>query len=107
MKLLILLIVTVVGSGGPSSVQRSGRPDILGNSSITVSRHVKSGMKVVAKSRDGHLRAHLRPAVYTIEAILHDSPPGPQQHLPNCEPKTIRLTRGPRTRNVDIYCSIK
>ena len=99
MHLLPLLIVTVLGSGGPPGLTHREGPPFLPNSTITVRRHGE----VVASSDNGRIRLRLRPGVYTLGALLHDEPGVP---LPNCETKTIRLWRARRARHVDLYCSI-
>jgi hypothetical protein len=106
-KLLTLLIVMVVGVGGPHNHVRKKRLDVLTNSTITVSRYARSGAKVIATSDNGLLKVHLGSGLYKIDAVLHDMAPGETEHLPNCESKTVQFNHGKHRQVIALSCSIK
>jgi hypothetical protein len=85
--LKILLIVTVLGGGGP--VDQSNRP--IKNAAIRVTHDGK----LVGRSQTGSLRLRVRPGVYNTTAALER----------NCESKRVSARRG--TVKVTLYCSIK
>jgi hypothetical protein len=60
-----LLIITVVGVGGPPRPAPTP-PDVLANGAITVVH----GGHVVATTETGRLRRHVRPGDYEISAAL-------------------------------------
>jgi len=102
MTVLALLIVTAMGAVQPPPV--SGRRYfVVPNSTVTVSRDTKTGLKVVGSSTDGELKLRVRPGVYTLEAVLRGT-----SWQPSCEPKTIRIKRvkrGERPRRVGLACN--
>jgi hypothetical protein len=87
-----LLIITVLGIGGPPR-----RPPLryepyrLSNAAVSVRR---SG-SFVARSTTGSLHRRLRPGLYELSAALDRT----------CQTKTVRLSRRPV--HVKLYCSIK
>lgn len=102
---LVLLTVTVVGSGGPP--HRPGThpiPPPLPNSTITVKQSGQGGEKVIAQSTNGKLSKRLHTGVYTLDAVLFDDPSKPSGT--QCETTTIRLKKGQRKRHVYLWCSI-
>ncbi len=93
---LILLIVTVLGVGGPPGL-RLENSDVLPNATITV---VHKG-KTVADSTGGELSVKLKPGIYSVIAKLADEAGKP----PNlCETTTIDLKR--TTKRLKMECSI-
>jgi hypothetical protein len=94
MNWLAVLVVTVVGVGGPHGVA----PSRLANATVTVSQ----GGKVIASARSGRLRLRVHPGVYRVSARL--VPPGVRR-VQQCESRSVRVTRG--TRSVTLGCSIK
>ena len=100
MSLLPLIVVMVVGSGGPSPTPGE-HPNVLNNSTVKVRR--EGSRRVIASSHDGVLRVRLSRGTYRIEAVLYSqgygSPPS------NCEAKTIHINnvaRHPRARTVKV-----
>ena len=109
--LLTLLIVTVLGGGGPPGV----KPHRLADSVITVTKEAECGGVTaghpcsppgpfpVARSSSGKLTVHLRPGAYHVRAAVLTPDGFPGQ---TCQEKPVRVRRG-RTTRVYLYCSIK
>ena len=95
MKLLPLLIVTVLGVGGP----RVNRPSRLADGVITVTR---SG-RTIASSKRGRLERRLPPGRYRVSGALLPPDVAPGRI---CQVKWVELARG-HTTDIDLYCSIK
>jgi hypothetical protein len=104
MNPLPLLVVTVLGAGGPPSLAREHLPIPLSNSTITVSRDVAARARPIASSAGGRISLRLPPGLYTVSALLHDEPGMPQRR--NCEAKTVRLRRAGRPLLIELHCSI-
>jgi hypothetical protein len=102
-KLLTLLIVTVMGTGGPPPVRNEPKekPRPLANGVVTVSRYTKTGLRFVGRTTDGKLKLHVRPGDYRLEAYLRGAPTAP------CKPKTIRIKRDERQLRVKLACQTK
>lgn len=94
----LLLIITVLGIGGPH-----GAPPSSLNAMVTVTRGTPA--RTVAESSNGRLSAQLRPGLYTVVALLDAEPLGPPRF---CEATAINVHRQhPRIRRLTLYCSIK
>jgi hypothetical protein len=94
MHWLPILVVTAVGVGGPHGVP----PRRLPNATVTVSAHGR----LIAGTRSGRLRVHVRPGLYTVSARLVAPDVSRAQQ---CESRTVRVTRA--GRSVTLGCSIK
>jgi len=103
MTVLALLIVTAMGYGPPSPPGTKPNIKVVPNSTVTVSRDTKTGLKVVGSLTEGELKLRVRPGVYKLEAVLRGT-----TFQPSCEPKTIRIKRvkrGERPRRVGLACN--
>jgi hypothetical protein len=96
----LLLIITVLGVGGP----RSHQPSRLGNATVAVRRVAPS--RAVAASANGKLEVRLGPGLYTLVAMLNDEP-GARPAFCEATAVAVPRTRGRATRHISMYCSIK
>jgi hypothetical protein len=94
-RLLAVLIVTVLGGGGPPGFP----PKRLVDGTSKVSRN---GV-VVASTNTGRLSVHLRAGTYLVSAALLPPDVTPEE---KCEERSVRLKRGHTTR-INLYCSIR
>lgn len=90
--LTALLIVTVLGGGGPHAVPQHR----LENGVIEVRRDGA----LIASSTTGQLERRLKPGLYRVSSRL-----SPRGVLP-CETTWVRLRSG-HTARVHLYCSIR
>jgi hypothetical protein len=90
MSALPLLIVAVMGAGGP----RHSHPVRVADAVVTISRDHKP----VATSSVGNLALRLPPSTYTVQASLTPGHP--------CEVRTVHLAPK-RARQVLLHCPIK
>jgi hypothetical protein len=91
--LLAILVVTVMGAGGPHKVQSFRLTDGV--------IHVAHSGVTVASSKSGRLKVRLQPGRYLVSAALQ--PPNPSRP---CEVKSVRLKPGQTTR-LSLHCSIR
>lgn len=95
----LLLVVTVLGVGGP----HSATPSMLSNAHVVVTRGAPA--HTVATSSSGRLQARLRPGLYSVVALLEDEPLGPPRF---CEATAVSVQlRQTGTRRLKLRCSIK
>jgi hypothetical protein len=96
----LLLIVTVIGAGGP----RAALPARLPNATVAVTRGAPA--RTLAEASNGELSVHLRPGLYTLVATLKSEPLGPPRF---CEATAINVQRQrhARTRRLTLYCPTK
>lgn len=111
MSALALLVVTVLGAGGP----HGAKPSLLANGVIRVTQQAECtgvmdrpckppGPRTVARSNSGKLRVYLRAGRYQLSASLVPHGVGTIRQI--CEAKGVQLKRG-RTTRVHLYCSLK
>jgi hypothetical protein len=105
-NLAAILIVTVLGVGGP----RYAKPAPLKNATIIVRREIVCAAPSPAHcdppaaqrvgSGKGKLKIDLAPGGYRVESTLH------QSDIPLCAFRQVRLSSG-ETRHLTLRCSIK
>jgi hypothetical protein len=105
-NLAAILIVTVLGIGGP----HHARPAPLKNATIIIRREIACADPSPAHcnppaakrvgSGKGKLKIDLAPGSYRVEATLHPS------DIPLCALRQVRLSSG-ETRHLTLHCSIR
>lgn len=93
-----ILVITVLGVGGPPAAS----PSRLQDATVTVTRGTPA--RTVAASPDGRLTVHLRPGLYAVVAALRG-----QSEPRFCEAAAIEIQRERRAtvRHLTLRCSIK
>jgi hypothetical protein len=97
-----LLIVTVIGSGGP--LQRPGTPYhplLLRNATVLVQPSTRSHPLFIRKTnRQGRVEFHFGPGRYEVSAVLESSRPPVR-----CQERTVTMSGA--TQKVRLVCQIK
>jgi hypothetical protein len=96
----LLLIVTVLGVGGPSATV----PARLPNATVAVTHGAPA--QTLSETSNGELSVRLRPGLYTVVAMLKSEAVGSPRF---CEATAISVRRQPRarTRRLTLYCPTK
>jgi hypothetical protein len=92
----VLLIVTVLGGGGPSNFP----PSRLVDTTIVL----RQNSQTVATSYNGRLEKRLARGTYQLESFGRFHPEGGEPET--CESRTVHITRKSGRRSVSLYCSI-
>lgn len=96
----VLLIVTILGIGGP----HGARPARLSDATVLVTRGAPA--QTVATSTNGRLKVRLRPGLYTVVALLLDEPLRPPRF---CEATALKVKQAQRARveQLALACGVK
>lgn len=85
--MLTLLMITVLGFGGPPGTT----PSVLPNGRITLSRH----NHVVATASHGRLSRRVRPGTYTVASSVPRTA---------CQTRTVKVTH--RRMHIQLRCAL-